>query len=129
MAERPDITMTPAEIRTFLGTQPRVVVGALDGGAPVGTVADLRLTPDGVEVTLAADDPVRVCLAADDRVCVVAEQFPTYYEIKGVCAHGLAEPVDGVGGRRFRLGLDDVTSFDFGKLPRTGAGSGTTVPG
>lgn len=125
MADRPDISMTPSEARAFLATQPRAVVGALDAGAPIGTVADLRVVGDELEVTLAVDDPVRVALAVDDRVCVVAEQFPTYYEIKGVCAHGRAAPVDGVGGRAFRLPLDDVTSFDFGKLPRAGAGSGT----
>lgn len=125
MAERPDIRMSDEEVRAFLAEQRRAVVGALDAGAPVGTVADVRLVDDEVEVTLAADDPLRLALAVDDRVCVVTDQFPTYYEIKGVCLHGRARPVDGVGGRTFRLGLDDVTSFDFGKLPRTGAGSGT----
>ena len=121
--------MSPAEIRAFLATQSRVVVGALDAGAPIGTVADARVVDDGVEVVLADDDPVRIALAVDDRVCVVAEQFPSYYEIKGVCAHGRARPVDGLGGRVVRIGLDDVTSFDFGKLPRSGAGSGTAIRG
>ena len=124
MAERPDISMSTDEVRAFLATQRRAVVAALDAGTPVGTVADLRLVDETVEVTLAHDDPVRLVLAVDDRVCVIAEQFPTYYEIKGVAAHGSAQHRDGVGGRTFRVALDDVTSFDFGKLPRTGAGSG-----
>ncbi len=124
MAERPDISMSADEVRGFLATQRRAVVAALDAGAPVGTVAEIRLLETVVEVTLAHDDPMRVVLAVDDRVCVIAEQFPTYYEIKGVAVHGQAQPVDGVGGRTFRLPLDDLTSFDFGKLPRTGAGSG-----
>jgi len=127
MAERPDIRMSPSEVRDFLATQRRAVVGALDAGEPVGTVADIRVVDGALEVTLAEDDPVRLAIAVDDRVCVVAEQFPTYYEIKGVCAHGRAAPVDGLGGRTFCLALADVTSFDFGKLPRAGAGSGTTV--
>jgi len=127
MAERPDIAMSAEEVRAFLATQRRAVVAALDAGTPVGTVADVRLVDAAVEVTLSHDDPVRLVLAVDDRVCVIAEQFPTYYEIKGVAAHGQAQPVDGVGGRTFRLTLDDLTSFDFGKLPRTGTGSGTST--
>lgn len=127
MTDRPDISMSADEVRGFLATQRRAVVAALDAGTPVGTVADLRLADTAVEVTLAHDDPMRLVLAVDDRVCVIAEQFPTYYEIKGVAAHGQAHPVDGVGGRTFRLSLDDLTSFDFGKLPTTGAGSGTST--
>ncbi|MFA5884135.1 MAG: hypothetical protein WDA60_09825 [Acidimicrobiia bacterium] len=124
MGDRPDISMTTDEITAFLGTQRRVVVAALDGTAPVGTVAAVRLDGGELEVTLRTDDDVRALLASDDRVCVIAEQFPTYYEIKAVCAHGRARSVDGSGGRTFRVGLDDVTSFDFGKLPRKGDGSG-----
>ena len=126
MGDRPDISMTAAEITAFLATQRRVVVTALDGAAPVGTVAAGRLDAGELEVTLRTDDDVRALLASDDRVCVIAEQFPSYYEIKAVCAHGSARFVDGGAGAVFRVGLDDVTSFDFGKLPRKGAGSGTT---
>ena len=122
---RPDISMSPEEILAFLATQRRVVVSALDAGAPVGTVADVRMVDGALEVTLHPDDPVRALVAADDRVCVIAEQFPTYYEIKGVAAHGRAQ-FRADDGATFRLPLDDVTSFDFGKLPRTGEGSGTT---
>jgi hypothetical protein len=125
MGDRPDISMTPDEITAFLATQTRAVVSALDGTAPVGTVAALRFRDDGLEVTLRADDEVRALLAADDRVCVIAEQFPSYFEIKAVCAHGRARFGYGPVGAAFRIGLDDVTSFDFAKLPRPGSGSGT----
>jgi hypothetical protein len=124
MGDRPDISMSAEEVRAFLASQTRVVVAALDGGAPVGTVADVRVVDAGIEVTLAADDPVRLALAVDARVCAIAEQFPGYEQIKGVCVHGRAAPVDGVGGVRFRLGLGDVTSFDFAKLPRVGVEPG-----
>jgi hypothetical protein len=74
---------------------------------------------------MGAGDEVGTLLTADDRVCVIAEQFPAYYEIKGVSAHGRATIVDPTSDRiRFTLGLDDTTSFDFGKLPRDGKGSG-----
>ena len=121
--KRPDISMSRDEIEAFLSTQRRVVVVALDGDAPVGTVADLELVDDAIAVTLRADDLVTKLLAVDDRVCVIAEQFPDYYEIKGVAAHGRAAFADGT---RFTLGLDDTTSFDFGKIPRDGKGSGKT---
>jgi hypothetical protein len=116
--KRPDITMSRAEIEAFLTTQSRGIVVALDGSAPVGTVADLSFADGEITVTLRAEDPVAALLARDGRVCVMAEQFPTYYEIKGVAAHGRAV-VECIDGRtRFTVGLDDTTSFDFGKVPR-----------
>jgi hypothetical protein len=125
--KRPDISMSRDEIAAFLATQSRVVVVALDAGAPVGTVADLHFVDDELAVTLRLDDPVGALIAADDRVCVIAEQFPAYYEIKGVSAHGRAALVEADDGRtRFTVGLDDTTSFDFGKVPREGKGSGKT---
>ncbi len=127
MGDRPDISMSPGEIAAFLATQTRVIVAALDGNAPVGTVAGARLSGAEVEITLRDDDPVQALLASDDRVCVIAEQFPAYYEIKGVTAHGRARFVDDAARTTFRVGLDDVTSFDFAKLPRAGDGSGKTV--
>lgn len=124
---RPDITMSHTEISEFLATQSRAIVVALDGTAPVGTVADLSFTDGALSVTLHAGDPVADLLARDDRVCVMAEQFPAYYEIKGVSAHGRAARLPSDDGRvRFTVGLDDTTSFDFGKVPREGAGSGKT---
>jgi len=123
--KRPDISMSRDEIAAFLATQSRAVVVALDGSAPVGTVADLAFADGELSVTLHAGDPVAGLLARDDRVCVMTEQFPTYYEIKGVSAHGRAALRDSDDGRvRFTLGLDDTTSFDFGKVPRRGVGSG-----
>ena len=113
------------EIAAFLATQRRAVVAALDAGAPVGTVADLRLVDGAIAVTLAHDDPCAALLAVDDRVCVIAEQFPAYYEIKGVAAHGPAQPSTASADAPVpTLGLDDLTSFDFGKLPRDRRGLG-----
>jgi hypothetical protein len=124
--KRPDISMSRAEIAAFVATQAHAIVVAVDDGAPVGTVADLEFANDELVVTLRNDDAIAELLVVDDRVCVIAEQFPDYYEIKGVAAHGRATVVDATaGGRtRFTLGLDDTTSFDFGKIPREGKGSG-----
>ena len=123
--KRPDISMSRDEIEAFVATQSRVIVVALDGGAPVGTLADVEFTDGELIVTLHEGDDLADLLAADNRVCVIAEQFPEYYEIKGVSAHGCAALGETDDGRtRFTLGLDDATSFDFGKIPRQGAGSG-----
>jgi len=110
--------MGPDEIRSFLATQDRAVVVALDDGAPVGTVGALALVDGAVEVALAPDDPVVGLLADDDRICVIAEEFPDYRGIKGVCAHGRAEALPGRDRPTWRVGLDDTTSFDFAKVPR-----------
>jgi hypothetical protein len=120
---RPDISMTPHEIAAFLAGQTRVIVVALDQGAPIGTIAGARFVDNMLEVRLRDGDRVRELLDADARVCVIAEQFPTYYEIKGVVIHGTAR-FSSAKDRTFWLPLDDITSFDFGKLPRAGAGSG-----
>jgi hypothetical protein len=125
MSPRPNIRMSADEIVTFLATQSRVVVVALDGDVPVGTIASAQYEGDDWRVSLRAGDPVADLLAADNRVCVIAEQFPAYYDIKGVVAHGRAPMHETADGRAtFAVPLDDVTSFDFGKLPREGAGSG-----
>ncbi len=116
--------MDAAEVRAFLATRPRAVLALLDDGAPVGTIADITVVGDELAVGV-SDAAARGLLARDDRVCVVADQFPTYYEIRGVVAHGRARDLETTGDRTtFRLSLDDVTSFDFAKLPREGAGSG-----
>jgi len=123
--KRPDISMSNEEIEAFLETQSRVIVVALDDGAPTGTVADLDFVNGQLAVTLRTGDGVAGLLAHDDRVCVIAEQSGDYYEIKGVSAHGRAALLPSDDGRmRFTIGLDDTTSFDFGKVPRQGPGSG-----
>jgi hypothetical protein len=94
------------------------VVVAVDGGQPVATLGSAEVVDGSWRVTLAADDPVAAVLAVDDRVCVLVDEFPSYYEIKGVVAHGRAvtQPRD-AGGYTFTLTLDDVASFDFSKIP------------
>ena len=68
----------------------------------------------------------------DPRVVCMNDQYPTYYEIKGVTIHGRAEPVDdpALAARLpsdpidrdaadrtvYAVPLDDVTSFDFTKI-------------
>jgi hypothetical protein len=121
---REAIAMTRDELLAFLGAQRWVALGTLDpDGTPAGDVVPVAL--DGERLRFAvprgsrADDNIR----RDPRVCCAADEFPSYFEIRGAVAHGRAEP----SGAPDRLGpdwieyairLDDVASFDFRKMRR-----------
>ncbi len=116
---RADIRMTDAETRAFLAEKREVVVVANDaGGTPIGTVAPYTFDGAVLVVSLATDDPIVAALEADDRVCVVAEQFPSYFEVRSAVVHGRADLAAPDAGRRaLRLPLgDDVVTFDFAKM-------------
>ncbi len=127
--ERPDIRMSPAEIAAFIAQENRVVVVALDGDAPLATIGSAELIDGRWKVTLPVQDDVARLIDADDRTCVLIDRFPSYYEIKGVAAHGRASEMSADNAvLSFELDLEDVVSFDFDKLPRQGPGSGRTSP-
>ena len=118
---RADIRMTDEETRAFLAEKHEVVVVANDaGGAPIATVAPYAFEDDVIVVSLATDDPVVAALNHDDRVCVVAEQFPSYFEVRSVVVHGRADLSAAVtedGRRAMRVPLgDDTVTFDFAKM-------------
>ena len=118
---REAIAMTRDELLAFLGAQRWVALGTLDAdGTPVGDVAPAVL--DGERLCFAvprgsrADDNIR----RDPRVCCAADEFPSYYEIRGAVAHGRAEPHStgrlGPDWSEYTIPLDEVTSFDFRKV-------------
>jgi nitroimidazol reductase NimA-like FMN-containing flavoprotein (pyridoxamine 5'-phosphate oxidase superfamily) len=119
---REAIAMTREELLAFLAAQRWVALGTLDpDGTPVGDLAPVRL--DGEELRFAvprgsrADDNIR----RDPRVCCAADEFPTYFEIRGATAHGRATPCDethplGPDWCEYAIPLDDVASFDFKKI-------------
>jgi hypothetical protein len=113
-----DIRMNEAEIHRFLCAQTTAMIIALaDDGAPQGAVG--RLDYDGrVAFSLRHDDPVLSLLAADDRACCLVEQFPSYHEIMSVMLHGHARRRQDAEAEAaiFDLDIDDIVSFDFGKL-------------
>jgi hypothetical protein len=119
--ERPDISMPAAEIEQFLSQRATVIVVANDPAspAPVATVARAEYTDRVVEVDLPSDDPVAKALTDGSPICCVAEQFPSYYEIKAVIIRGVAEARSAAGATQARFGvaLGSPTSFDFGRLP------------
>ena len=118
---REAIAMTRDELLAFLGAQQWVALGTLDpDGTPVGDLAPAVV--DGERLCFAvprgsrADDNIR----RDPRVCCAADEFPSYYEIRGAVAHGRAEAhvSDRLGPdwSEWAIPLDDVTSFDFRKV-------------
>lgn len=119
MSPRRDIGMSAREVDAFLRTRVTTVVVALNAdGHATGTVGQAAYRDGGFQFALREDDPVVALLAADNRACCIVEQFPSYYEIKGVTLHGRAQPrgpaADGTSG--FDLAVEKVVSFDFGKL-------------
>ena len=123
MSPRRDIRMDAGEVTTFLAGRTRAVVVALDGdGRAHGAVGRLEVEQRSWEqgsaaVALRSDDRVVALLRADPRACCVVEQFPSYYQIRGVMIHGHARPAARADGEaRFTIDVERVVSYDFGKL-------------
>jgi nitroimidazol reductase NimA-like FMN-containing flavoprotein (pyridoxamine 5'-phosphate oxidase superfamily) len=116
LSERRDISMSEAEVDAFLARCPQMVVGAIAAdGWPTGTIAATSYAAGELRVRFAAaDDPVLVELPRDPHVCCVADEHPSYYEIRGVMVHGR---IDGAGASGDApVALDRIVSFDFGRL-------------
>lgn len=119
MRGKRDIRMSEQEIAGFLTDRSDAMVLALPGeGAPLGGVGGFRyLSPQAVEFSLPTGHPLLAHLRADPRACCVVEQFPSYFEIKGVMLHGHAGTLNADDSTVwFHLRVDKVVSFDFGKL-------------
>jgi hypothetical protein len=114
--------MTPQEEASFLGRSPEAVVVVCNSdGWPVAGLA--RAAWRGSSVTLELDpaDPVVQAASPGDPICCISEESPSYYEIKGVIAHGFVAKAHHGPGRSSGLDVDveRTVSFDFGRLPRT----------
>ena len=119
---REAITMTRAELLAFLGTQRWVALGTLDpDGTPVGDVVPAVLDGERLRFAVPRDSRADDNIRRDPRVSCAADEFPSYYEIRGMVAHGRAEPHGapdrlGPAWREYAIALDDVASFDFRKV-------------
>ncbi len=130
---RESIAMSNEELSAFIGAKPWVVVGTLDeDGSPWGDVFASLI--EGGRLIFAVPNGTRAAsnIERDPRVVCMNDQYPTYYEIKGVTIHGHAErlgdpalaarlpsdPIDRNAADRavYAVPLDDVTSFDFTKI-------------
>ena len=132
--------MSPVEVARFLAAQRWVVLGTLDpDGSPWADLAACTLDGERLFVRVGRGTRSQANLERDPRACCSIDRFPSYYEIQGVTVHGrarreedaavraclaprfqesgaaLADPT-GELGVLYSLPLDDVFSFDFGKI-------------
>ena len=119
---RESIAMSDGELRAFLGGVRQVVVAVLgEGGEPLGALARCTLVKDQL-VFILAESRLCALLERDPRVCCATDAYPTYYEIRGMTAHGCAQraerpsSLEAVDGVAYAIDLDDVVSFDFAKI-------------
>jgi hypothetical protein len=121
MSGKRDISMSPEEIDLFLRGHDLVIVAGGSKGPVEGAAGNLLYEGGEVAFELCSDDPVVALIESDKLVCCAVEQFPSYYEIKGVMLHGRARrrPEIESGNERFAvfdLVIEKTVSFDFGKL-------------
>jgi hypothetical protein len=110
MTNRPDLSLTPSELATFLdetlgdGAIVPFAVAGPDGYPAVGLVR-ARRSADAGALSLAGDRP-----ADGAVVCVIVERGATYDDITAAVARGVV--------RNALLPLDDLVTFAFDKLAR-----------
>ena len=143
---RESIAMTYEAVLAVLKEERWAALGTVDQVAGVWPdIVPMTLEGERVYFRVAVGSRSQANIERDDRVCCAVDRYPTYYEIKGITAHGHAKPVgddaaervsqalDGAGypigaamdtvdaaadknGLIYSIGLDDLTSFDFTKI-------------
>ena len=117
-----------------------MVLGTLDpDGSPFADAVRCRLEGERLAFSVPRASRSHANLQRDPRACCASDRFASYYEIRGLTVHGraarledeaararlapgLAEPEGpALGGganesELYSLPLDDVFSFDFGKI-------------
>jgi len=119
---REAIAMTRDELLAFLGAQRWMALATLDpDGTPSGELAPVMLAGERLRFAVARGSRAHENVVRDPRVACAADEFPSYYEIRGATVHGSAEACDTAGRLgpdwvEYELALDDVASFDFRKI-------------
>jgi nitroimidazol reductase NimA-like FMN-containing flavoprotein (pyridoxamine 5'-phosphate oxidase superfamily) len=110
-----DIRMSTKEIDDFLSHCEVVAVGAVDAdGWPTATLSHCEFRNGALLLRLDPTDPVAVSASATQQLCCVADEHPTYYEIRGVILHGRPNFFD----ESVHVDIERRSGFDFGKLKR-----------
>ena len=117
------ISMSDAELTAFLDKQSWMLLVTLDlSGAPTTALVRAAREGDRMLFEVTEDDEAADNLRRDPRACLANDEYPAYYEIRGVTLHGEAVPVAEARGlgdaerRVYALRIDDVVSFDFAKI-------------
>ena len=135
---RESIAMTYEAVLAVLKEERWAALGTVDQVAGVWPdIVPMTLEGERVYFRVAAGSRSQANIQRDDRVCCAVDRYPTYYEIKGITAHGRAtlvgedaaervsQALDGARdptyagnreGQIYSIGLDDLTSFDFAKI-------------
>jgi len=119
---REQIALTRAELTEFLRAQRWVTLATLDtDGTPAAEVVSSVLDGERLCFTVPRGSRAHENVVRDPRVACAADEFPSYYEIRGATVHGRAEPRaagDRIGADfvEYSLPLDDTFSFDFRKI-------------
>jgi Pyridoxamine 5'-phosphate oxidase len=107
--------MSIKEIQDFLQTRRSALLATVDvNGAPDATLIHCSFV-DGDVMVQELDDLGQRAVDAGSAVALGFEQCRSYYEIRGVAAHGHLEMT---GPDEYRLPLTDVMAFDFSKIQR-----------
>jgi hypothetical protein len=136
---RESIAMPREEWLDFLAAQRWMVLGTLEpDGGPWARLAPAALEAETLYFAVPLDSRDQRNLERDPRTCCASDQFPSYYEIRGATVHGRAQRIEepaalarlaprldasGLPGwpegaelAIWSLPLDDVFSFDFGRI-------------
>jgi hypothetical protein len=136
---RESISMSVEEWRGFLASQRWFVLGTLEpDGSPSARLVPGALDAGALYFAVPEASREQRNLSRDSRACCANDEFPSYYEIRGATVHGrarlLADPAQcariaarldpsalpgwpsGAELAIWWLPLDDVFSFDFGRI-------------
>ena len=133
---RESISITLEESAEFLAAQDWVVLATLEpDGSPWADVVPSVMHDGRLFFRVLANSRSGRNIRRDARVCCTQDQNPSYYEIKGVIVHGVAQalPSDAIppelvvrtdplrpneppSGDCYSIELTDVASFDFRKI-------------
>ena len=133
---REQISMTLYDAIAFLQGRTWVALATLEpDGSPWADIVPSLLQRDRLFFRVPTASRSHANIQRDQNVCCANDQYPTYYEIKGVVIHGKAErvgeddippglrerpdplqPGAGPEGACYALPVADVVSFDFSKI-------------
>jgi predicted pyridoxine 5'-phosphate oxidase superfamily flavin-nucleotide-binding protein len=133
---RETIEMSGEESAAFLAGQEWVVLATLDpDGSPWADVVPSIVRDDRLFFRVPAGGRSERNIRRDARVCCTQDENQSYFEIRGVIAHGEAEriasgrspaeietrpdplhPEEAPSGEVYSIVLGDLVSFDFARI-------------